>query len=136
MIHIISTILHLVSMSLSLSLWLISANSLTLRISSHELKLYVHVLNFASCCSLLGSRFSFRDFFLHFILFLCWQSMVMEDFPTIMATHEDVGNDAQLSIEAMEDAQESPRIDEEDELSIDQIRVSKKVNLIATIEDL
>jgi hypothetical protein len=30
--------------------------------------------------------------------------MVIEDSPTIMAAHEDVGDDAQLSIEAMEDA--------------------------------
>jgi hypothetical protein len=47
--------------------------------------------------------------------------MVMEDYPTIMAAHEDVGDDAQPSIEAMEDAHESPRVDEEDELSVDQI---------------
>jgi hypothetical protein len=47
--------------------------------------------------------------------------MVMRDSPTIMAAHEDVGDDAQPSIEAMEDAQESPGVDEEDELSVDQI---------------
>jgi hypothetical protein len=62
--------------------------------------------------------------------------MVMGDSPTIMLAHEDVGNDAQPSIEAMEDAQESPGVDEEDELSADQIRVSRKVNSIATIEAL
>jgi hypothetical protein len=62
--------------------------------------------------------------------------MVMGDSPTIMAAHEDVRDDAQLSIEAMEDAQESPEVDEEDELSADQIRVSRKVNSIATIEAL
>jgi hypothetical protein len=38
-----------------------------------------------------------------------------------MAAHEDVGNDAQPSIEAMEDAHESPGVDEEDELSANQI---------------
>jgi hypothetical protein len=47
--------------------------------------------------------------------------MVMGDSPTIMAVYEDVGDDAKPSIEAMEDAQESPRVDEEDELSADQI---------------
>jgi hypothetical protein len=47
--------------------------------------------------------------------------MVMRDSPTIMDAHEDVGDDAQPSIEAMEDAQESPGVDEEDELSVDQI---------------
>jgi hypothetical protein len=62
--------------------------------------------------------------------------MVMGDFPTIMLAHEDVGDDAQPSIEAMEDAQESPGVDEEDELSTDQIRVSRMVNSIATIEAL
>jgi hypothetical protein len=62
--------------------------------------------------------------------------MVMGDSLTIMAAHEDVGDDAQPSIEAMEDAQESPAVDEEDELSADQIRVSGKVNSIATIEAL
>ena len=36
----------------------------------------------------------------------------MEDSPTIMATHKDVGNDAQPSIEAMKGTQESPKIDE------------------------
>jgi hypothetical protein len=36
----------------------------------------------------------------------------------------------------MEDAQESPEVDEEDELSTDQIWVSRKVNSIATIEAL
>jgi hypothetical protein len=36
----------------------------------------------------------------------------------------------------MEDAQESLEVDEEDELSTDQIRVSRKVNSIATIEAL
>ena len=60
----------------------------------------------------------------------------MGDSPTIMATHEDVGNDAQLSIEAMEDAQESSKVDEEDELSANQTHISKKVNSIATIEAL
>jgi hypothetical protein len=62
--------------------------------------------------------------------------MVLGDSPTIMAAHKDVGDDAQPSIEAMEDAQESPGVDEEDELSVDQIRVSRKVNSIATIEAL
>jgi hypothetical protein len=36
----------------------------------------------------------------------------------------------------MEDAQESPGVDEEDELSADQIRISRKVISIATIEAL
>jgi hypothetical protein len=53
-----------------------------------------------------------------------------------MLAHEDVGDDAHLSIEAIEDAQESPGVDEEDELLADQIRVSRKVNSIATIEAL
>jgi hypothetical protein len=70
------------------------------------------------------------------MVFSYWQSMVMGDFPTIMLAHEDVGDDAQPSIEAMEDAQESPGIDVEDELSANQIRVSRKVNSIATIEAL
>jgi hypothetical protein len=47
--------------------------------------------------------------------------MVMGDSPTIMLAHEDVGDDAQPSTEAMEDAQESPEVDEEDEFSADQI---------------
>jgi hypothetical protein len=70
------------------------------------------------------------------MVFSCWQSMVMGDSPTIMLAHEDVGDDAHLSIEAIEDAQESPGVDEEDELLADQIRVSRKVNSIATIEAL
>ena len=48
----------------------------------------------------------------------------------------DGSEDAQPSIDAEEDNIESPRVDEEDELSIDQIRASKKVNSIATIEAL
>jgi len=62
--------------------------------------------------------------------------MVVENTPTIMGAHEDVGDDAQPSIEAMEELQESPGVDEEDELSADKIRVSTKVNSIATIEAL
>jgi hypothetical protein len=54
--------------------------------------------------AILCSRFSFRDFYFHLMLFSCLQSMVMGDSPTIMAAHEDVGNDAQPSIKAMEDA--------------------------------
>jgi hypothetical protein len=71
--------------------------------------------------AILCSRFLFRDFYFHLMVFSCWQSMVMGDSPTIMAAHEDVGDDAQPSIEAMEDAQESPGFDEEDEFSADQI---------------
>jgi hypothetical protein len=53
-----------------------------------------------------------------------------------MAIHEDVGNDAQLSIETGENAEESAKVDEEDELSANQIRVTRKVNSNTTIEAL
>jgi hypothetical protein len=48
----------------------------------------------------------------------------------------DVGDDAQSSIGAGEDVEESTEVDEEDELLANQIRVSRKVNSIATIEAL
>jgi hypothetical protein len=48
----------------------------------------------------------------------------------------DGSEDAQPSIDVEEDNIESPGVDEEDELSIDHIRASKKVNSIATIEAL
>jgi hypothetical protein len=55
--------------------------------------------------------------------------------PFAIADHNmDGSEDVQPSINA--DNIESPRVDEEDELSIDQIRASKKVNSIATIEAL
>jgi hypothetical protein len=44
--------------------------------------------------------------------------------------------DAHLSIEAEEDVEESVEVDEEDELSTDQIWATRKVNSIATIEAL
>jgi hypothetical protein len=44
--------------------------------------------------------------------------------------------DAQPSIDAEEDDNESAVMDEEDELSTDQIRATRKVNSIATIEAL
>jgi hypothetical protein len=45
-------------------------------------------------------------------------------------------DDAQPSIMSGDDTKESSEMDEEDELSVDQIRVSRNVNSIATIEDL
>jgi hypothetical protein len=48
----------------------------------------------------------------------------------------DGSEDAQPSIDVEEDNIESPRVDEEDELSTDQIRASNKINSIATIEAL
>jgi hypothetical protein len=48
----------------------------------------------------------------------------------------DESEDAQPSIDVEEDNIESPGVDDEDELSTNQIRASKKVNSIATIEAL
>ena len=48
----------------------------------------------------------------------------------------DGSEDAQPSIDAKEDIIESLGMDEEDELSTDQIQASNKVNSIATIEAL
>jgi hypothetical protein len=48
----------------------------------------------------------------------------------------DVSDKIQLGIECGENANESDEMDEEDELSADQIQASKKVNSIATIEVL
>jgi hypothetical protein len=57
--------------------------------------------------------------------------------PSAIADHNmDESEDAQPSIDAEEDNIESPRVDDKDELSTDQIRASKKVNSIATIEAL
>jgi hypothetical protein len=57
--------------------------------------------------------------------------------PSAIFDHSmDGSEDAQPSIDAEEDNIESPGVDEEDELSTDQIRASKKVNSIATIEAL
>jgi hypothetical protein len=61
----------------------------------------------------------------------------MGGLPSAIADHNmDGSEDAQPSIDAEEDNIKSPRVDEEDELSTDQIRASKKVNSIATIEAL
>jgi hypothetical protein len=55
---------------------------------------------------------------------------------TIADHNMDESKDAQPSIDAEEDNIESPWVDDEDELSTDQIRASKKVNSITTIEAL
>jgi hypothetical protein len=61
----------------------------------------------------------------------------MEGSPSAIADHNMDGSEgAQPSIDAEEDNIESPGMDEEDELSTDQIRASKKVNSIVTIEAL
>jgi hypothetical protein len=67
----------------------------------------------------------------------CRQSSWMGGSPSAIADHNmDGSEDAQPSIDAEEDNIESPRVDEEDELSTDQIRASNKINSIATIEAL
>jgi hypothetical protein len=53
-----------------------------------------------------------------------------------VVVHLDRSEDAQPSIEAEEDADKFTEVDEEDELSANQIRATKKVNSIATIEAL
>jgi hypothetical protein len=73
---------------------------------------------------------------LRLMLFSCWQSTTIGDSPPTKAAHMDVGDDAQSSIGAGEDVEESTEVDEEDELLANQIRVSRKVNSIATIEAL
>jgi hypothetical protein len=56
--------------------------------------------------------------------------------PSAVAVHLVGSEDAQPSIDAEEDDDESVGMDEEDELSTDQIRATRKVNSIATIEAL
>jgi hypothetical protein len=56
--------------------------------------------------------------------------------PFAVAVHLVGSEDAQPSIDAEEDDDESVGMDEEDELSTDQIRATRKVNSIATIEAL
>jgi hypothetical protein len=70
------------------------------------------------------------------MLISSWLSIEMEELPPTKAIYLDVGDDAQPSIDAKENVDESAEVDEEDELSTDQIRVSRKVNSIATIEVL
>jgi hypothetical protein len=60
----------------------------------------------------------------------------MEGPPYLTVDHVDGSEDAQPSIDAEEDNDESTGVDEEEELSTDQIRANRKVNSIATIEDL
>ena len=61
----------------------------------------------------------------------------MGGLPSAIADHNmDGSGDAQPSIDVEEDYIESPGVDDEDELSTNQIRASKKVNSIATIEAL
>jgi hypothetical protein len=57
--------------------------------------------------------------------------------PSAIADYNmDESEDAQPSIDAEEDNIESLGVNDEDELSTDQIRASKKVNSIVTIEAL
>jgi hypothetical protein len=67
----------------------------------------------------------------------CRQSSRIGGSPsTIVDYNMDGSEDAQPIIDAEEDNIESPRVDEEDDLSTNQIRATKKVNSIATIEAL
>jgi hypothetical protein len=67
----------------------------------------------------------------------CRQSSRIGGSPSAITDHNmDGSEDAQPSIDAEEDNIKSPRVDEEDELLTDQIRATKKVNSIATIEAL
>jgi hypothetical protein len=84
----------------------------------------------------IGVEFVTQSRSLRFLLILisCWQSIEMGELPATLAIHVDVGDDAQPSIKAGDDANELVEVDEDDELSANQIQVSKKVNSIATIE--
>jgi hypothetical protein len=62
--------------------------------------------------------------------------MGRRDSPSTVVVQLDGSKDVQPSIEDEEDANESAEVDEEDELSADQIQASRKVNSIATIEAL
>jgi hypothetical protein len=65
------------------------------------------------------------------------QGSEIGDSPSAVTVHLVGSEDAQPSIDAEEDDDdESARVDEEDELSTDQIRATRKVNSIATIEAL
>jgi hypothetical protein len=66
----------------------------------------------------------------------CGQGSEIGDSPSAVAEHLVGSEDAQPSIDAEEDDNESTGVDEEDELSTDQIRATRKVNSIATIEAL
>jgi hypothetical protein len=65
------------------------------------------------------------------------QGSEIGDSPSAVTVHLVGSEDAQPSIDAEEDDDdESVGVAEEDELSTDQIRATKKVNSIATIEAL
>ena len=67
----------------------------------------------------------------------CGQNSRIRGSPSAIADHNmDRSEDVQLSIDNEEDNIESPRVDEEDEFSTDQILAPKKVDSIAIMEAL
>ena len=68
------------------------------------------------------------------LIHLCGQSFRIGGLPVV--DHINGIEDAQRSIEAKEDADESFEVDLKDGFSADQIRATRKVNSIATIEAL
>jgi hypothetical protein len=66
----------------------------------------------------------------------CGQSSRIGGSPSTVVDHMEGSEDAQPSINTEEDNIESPGMEEEDELSADQIQATRKVNSIATIEAL
>jgi hypothetical protein len=64
------------------------------------------------------------------------QSIWIGDLPSVVVIQLDGSEGAQPSIEAEEDVDESAEVDEEDELSTDQIQASKKINSIVALEAL
>jgi hypothetical protein len=68
------------------------------------------------------------------MIHLCWQSFRSGGLSVV--DHINGNEDVQPSIEVEEDADESAKVDLEDGLPADQIRATRKVNSIATIEAL
>lgn len=96
------------------------------------------MINFEGPCASIIHLSSLNLVFYLSIIFIlsCLQDNRVGSLPSAMDVQMCGNKDVQPSIVAKEDPDESTEVDEEGELSSDQIRARKKVNSNATIEVL
>jgi hypothetical protein len=117
-----TTILHPWSMSLALLEWKIYANF------EYSLHSYVDSVHVDSSGITMIMHESLLITEINILVCSCRQGSEIGGSPSTVVEHLVGSEDAQPSIDAEEDDNESTRVDEEDELSTDQIRATRKVN--------
>ena len=117
-------------MNLALLEWKIYADF------KHSLHSYVDSVHVDRFGVILMMHESLLNTEISILVWSCRQGSVTGNLPSTVVEHLVGSEDAQPSIDVEEDDNESIGVDEEDELSTDQIRATRKVNSIAIIEAL